>query len=119
MANVQPLITPNRAERRVAPRFSHELHTWIQGRRLVASNFSLTGMQIVLDAEDRVSIDASDSLAITIDFPNSPLLARGRVVYLAEDDDQCLMGLDFTEFLGNGDKTWRHFVDVHEKHAAV
>ena len=119
MSNVQPLIAPRNAERRVAPRFSHELHTWIQGRKLLASNFSLTGMQIVLAPEDRRSIDPSESVAITIDFPNSPLLAKGRVVYLAEDDDQCLMGLDFTEFLGNGGHTWRNFVDVHEKHAVV
>jgi len=47
------------------------------------------------------------------------LLAKGRVVYVSEDDDQCLMGLDFTEFLGNGSNTWRNFVDVHEKHAAA
>ncbi len=119
MANVQPINATDRIERRVAPRFTHQLHTWIQGRRLLASNFSLTGMQIVLDAEDRLSIDPDDSLAITIDFPNSPLLAKGRVVYLSEDDDQTLMGLDFTEFLGNGDHTWRNFVDVHEKHATV
>jgi len=119
MANVQPLIPLDAPERRVAPRFSHELHTWIQGRRLLASNFSLTGMQIVLDAEDRRSIDACEYVAITIDFPNSPLLAKGRVVYVAEDDDQCLVGLDFTEFLGNGSNTWRNFVDVHEKHAAA
>jgi hypothetical protein len=118
MGTLLPLIVPDR-ERRVATRFSYELHTWIQGRKLLASNFSLTGMQIVLDAEDRRSIDASDSIAITIDFPNSPLLAKGRVVYVSEDDDQCLMGLDFTEFLGNGGNTWRNFVDVHEKHAAV
>ena len=116
MGNVQPLNAVTQQERRVAPRFTHELHTWIQGRRLQASNFSLTGMQVVLDADDRLCIDPDDSVAITIDFPNSPLLARGRVVYLAEDDEQTLMGLDFTEFLGNGDHTWRHFVDVHEKH---
>ncbi|MDH3713810.1 MAG: PilZ domain-containing protein [Gammaproteobacteria bacterium] len=119
MGNLQPSFTPDHAERRVAPRFSHELHTWIQGRKLLASNFSLTGMQIVLAPEDRRSIDSSDFVAITIDFPNSPLLAKGRVVYVAEDDDHCLIGLDFTEFLGNGGNTWRNFVDVHEKHAAV
>lgn len=119
MANLQPVTVDTHAERRVAPRFSHQLHTWIQGRKLRASNFSLTGMQIELDAEDRRSIDASDSLAITIDFPDSPLLARGRVVYVAEDDEQCLLGLDFTEFLGNGGATWRNFVDVHGKHAPV
>ena len=73
----------------------------------------------MLEGEDRLSIDPDDAIAITIDFPSSPLLARGRVVYVAEDDDQTLMGLDFTEFLGNGSNTWRNFVDVHEKHASV
>ncbi len=119
MANAQPVSGASGIERRIAPRFSRELHTWILGRKLRASNFSTTGMQIVLDRETRLSLDPADAVAVTIDFPNSPLLAKGRVVYMAEDDDECLMGLDFTEFLGNGGHTWRSFCDVHEKHAAA
>lgn len=119
MASAQSLRVHDGVERRVAPRFSHELHTWIGGKRLRASNFSVTGMQVVLDPRDRLPIDSRGAVHITIDFPSSPLLAKGRVVYVSEDDDECLLGLDFTEFKGNGGRTWRNFCDVHEKHATL
>ena len=119
MTSAQMLSVNDRVERRVAPRFSHELHTWIGGRRLRAGNFSMTGMQIVLDARQGLPIDPTGAVEITIDFPTSPLLAKGRVIYVSEDDDECLLGLDFTEFQGNGGHTWRNFCDVHEKHAML
>ena len=119
MGTINAEIAQRDAERRIAPRFTHHLDTWVQGHKLRASNFSESGMQIVLEGEERVAIDPTDAIAITIDFPNHPLLAKGRVVYVSEDDDHCLIGVNFTEFLGNGQQTWHHFIDVHEKRALV
>ncbi|HET6726256.1 MAG TPA: PilZ domain-containing protein [Gammaproteobacteria bacterium] len=83
----------------------------------LALDISLLGMQLLCDAATADSIgrrlnEGDDEIRVKIPRPNGGLDATCRIVYLNSSDDECRLGLEYMEFLGNSYDWLEKFVDA-------
>ena len=102
------------SERRDKLRVDNELPVWIHNRELHTSNISLAGMQVSFPSltDGRPISLESDKLPATITLPNKERVrTRCRMVYLSDDGEQVLAGLQITGFEEEDFRIWAEYVN--------
>lgn len=103
-------------ERRRAVRIEGTLSVRINERQCVTNDFSLTGLQIRLRAGAQLLANDAGEVDLTIYLsPESQVRAVGRIVWVAESDDECLVGIEFARFIDDGAQAWSAFVPHRER----
>ncbi len=101
-------------EKRRAPRFSHYLEVDIGGSELYTTNLSMTGTQLtchpmaMFGLRPKLKQETIDLRLLPTDLPVIPIQAR--IVYMTEDDDEVLIGVEFVKFGETHEHVFRHYV---------
>ena len=99
------------SERRLR-RVENELPVMVEKTEMLTNNISLAGMQITMPSipSGEMSL-VDDKLPATVTLPdNTQVRTQCRMVYLADDGEQALAGLEITSFEEEDFVVWAQYV---------
>ena len=102
-------------ERRIARRINRQLQARVGDRPALLTNISRTGLQMIMEPSDINAIAAATDDTGVLDLQlelagDEALDSRCRVVWVNQDDEQCVLGLTFTGFTGEDARRWHNYV---------